>query len=341
MMKQKLASLWYGLTGAVGFKRSYNFILFFIFAGGMFGFTLSRFKFLNVNILRAESIPGEWYYYRENLYKTGIMMHLGAILPCSILIILQFIPAIRYKAVLFHRLNGYAIILLFLISNAGVIIIAPHAFGGDPIAQFSNGILVLSSTLAVLIAYINIRRKQIEQHRAWMLRGMFYIGSIITMRPLIQIFLPIFRSLDRKYYTSWPCDQIDYAWQFYNISTPYTAAYPMCNASMLPDLGDTKLFAPVKLDTAAHDPASIGASVQMQSVLSGSVATFLHFVGIELYLRLTPREHARLRNVSYERQLKARYKNPGSAGLVVQKVGDADPWQAPKEEVDGGDELMS
>lgn len=337
MAKPQLASLWHRLIRAVGFRKSYNFILFFIFAGGLLGFTLSRLQYLDINRFRRSSIPGEWYYYQRDLYKTGIMLHLGAILPCSLLIVLQFIPIIRYKATLFHRLNGYLIMFLFMISNAGVIIITPHAFGGDPATRFSNGLLVLVSTVSIIIAYINIRRKQIEQHRAWMLRAMFYMGSIITMRPLIEIFSPIFRSLEYKFYVSWPCDQIDFTWKFYNIPVSYTSAYPMCNATIYPRLGNVERYAPVRADTGSPDPVAIGASIQLQSALAGSVATFLHFVGIELYLRLTSREHERLRNVSYERQAAAKYKNPGSAGLVVQKIGDANPWIPHQQEVDAED----
>ncbi|EGD88055.2 hypothetical protein H113_04569 [Trichophyton rubrum MR1459] len=336
MSKIQLASFWHRLIGAVGFRKSYNFILFFIFAGGLLGFTLSRLQYLDINRFRRSSIPGEWYYYQQDLYKTGIMLHLGAILPCSLLIVLQFIPIIRYKATLFHRLNGYVIMLLFMISNAGVIIIIPHAFGGDPATRFSHGLLVLVSTISIIIAYINIRRKQIEQHRAWMLRAMFYMGSIITMRPLIEISSPIFRSIAYKFYVSWPCDQIDFTWKFYNISVPYTSAYPICNATIYPWLGNIERYAPVRADTGSPDPAAIGASIQLQSALAGSIATFLHFVGIELYLRLTPREHEQLRNVSYELQAAAKYINPGSAGLVVQKIGDANPW-IPQQETNAED----
>ena len=56
------------------------------------------------------------------------------------------------------------------------------------------------------------------------------------------------------------------------------------------------------------------------------VAIFLHVVGVEIYLALTPREGQRLRMVSYERQLAAGFRNPGSAGLVVERLGDADHW---------------
>lgn len=48
-------------------------------------------------------------------------------------------------------------------------------------------------------------------------------------------------------------------------------------------------------------------------------------------LHLTPAESARLRQVSYERQLARKFKNPGNAGLTVQRFGDAEPW-VPKHE---------
>ena len=45
-----------------------------------------------------------------------------------------------------------------------------------------------------------------------------------------------------------------------------------------------------------------------------------------LQLRLTPAESERLRVVSYERQLERGFKNPGSAGLVAERLGDANPY---------------
>jgi hypothetical protein len=59
---------------------------------------------------------------------------------------------------------------------------------------------------------------------------------------------------------------------------------------------------------------------------AGFLALVLHAVGVEIYLKLTPREAERLRMVSYQRQLDRGWKNAGSAGLVIEKFGDADPW---------------
>ena len=57
------------------------------------------------------------------------------------------------------------------------------------------------------------------------------------------------------------------------------------------------------------------------------LAMFIHLVGVEIYLALTPRESERLRHVSYERQMERGFKNPGSAGLTSDRWGDARPWR--------------
>lgn len=41
---------------------------------------------------------------------------------------------------------------------------------------------------------------------------------------------------------------------------------------------------------------------------------------------MTPKETERLRRVSYEKQVEAGFSNPGSAGLNLDRWGDADRW---------------
>jgi hypothetical protein len=58
------------------------------------------------------------------------MLHLFCILPAGMLVCFQFIPVIRHKLIILHRINGYTVILLSTIANVGAIIVAPHAMGG-------------------------------------------------------------------------------------------------------------------------------------------------------------------------------------------------------------------
>lgn len=175
------------ISRIVGYSKPYNLILWFLFTGGLLGFTFARLQLLDASTFARESVPGEWYYMHAGRGRIGLFLHLGTILPCATLVVFQFVPTIRQKWVAFHRVNGYLILVLFMISNAGALVITPHAFGGGLDVQSFIVLLVLSCTISVGLAWYNIRRLQIEQHRAWMLRAMFYMGCIITIRPILVI----------------------------------------------------------------------------------------------------------------------------------------------------------
>jgi hypothetical protein len=100
-----------------------------------------------------------------------MQLHLYSILPATVLVCIQFVPAIRHNLLLFRRLNEYLVIVLALISSAGTLIVARHAFGGDFATQTWVGATVILTTVGLLLAWINIKLLQIDQHRAWMMRA--------------------------------------------------------------------------------------------------------------------------------------------------------------------------
>lgn len=108
--------------------------------------------------------------------------------------------------------------------------------------------------------------------------------------------------------------------------------YPSCS-SLIND-GSLKAIAAVNANFG-------GSTVELMSAMNisfgmaGWLATSLHAIGVEVYvsnlfgvlvvcasangeqLHLTPKESERLRQVSYQRQLEAGFKNAGHAGLVA------------------------
>lgn len=167
----------------VGFAKGYNFTLWFIFAGALFGFSLARIqyldfygKFCNTDGSASGAAPGECFYYlKQQRYRIGIILHLAGILPAGLLACVQFVPVVRHKFILFHRVNGYVVIVLSLIGIAGAYMIANMAFGGSLTVQTGIGFAGIAFVGSLVMAYINIKRLQIEQHRAWMLRAWFYV----------------------------------------------------------------------------------------------------------------------------------------------------------------------
>ena len=295
---------------------SYNFTLWFIFAGALFGFALSRLEYLDINgRYKAKGAPGEWYYIQRPLYKAGMVLHLATVLPAGLLVPFQFVPAIRYKALIFHRVSGYALLLLLVLGNVGALMIVRYSFGGTLATQSVVGTLAIATTTSAALAYYNIKRLQIDQHRAWMLRTWFYMGIIITIRLIMPISSVVISRLP-GYYFAQPCRQIE------SMGGDPTK-YPACVA-------DSDGWTAVKGSLVNADGVeNAAASLQMTFGMAGWIALALHAIGVEIYLRLTPAEDERLRRVSYERQLERGFAHPGSAGLTADRLGDAHPWTPP------------
>lgn len=286
----------------------------------MHGFSLARLQYLDISGIFAKgAIPGEWYWYSGGHYRVGIAIRLGAVLPAGILMIWQFVPAIRHSAILFRRINGYIIILLLIpIGNVGALIVARRAMGGELSTQTGIGTLVILSTVSLCLAYYNIKKLQIDQHRAWMLRTMFYMGTIITMRIIMVISAQIVMVMG-SYYMVMTCGEARSVY-----GPGYIAAtYPSCteNTTTISNVHVT-----VHAGFAGGRKAEIGVSLRIGFGMALWLSLFLHLVGVEIYLALTPREAQRLRMVAYERQMEAGLNNPGSAGLVFEKIGDAEEW---------------
>jgi uncharacterized membrane protein len=198
----------------VGFKKGYNALLAFISLGYILGFSLSQVQKFDVwGYWSVNNGPGETWAYttKGRLYKVSMTMHIVVVIPAGILAVLQFIPIIRYKALILHRINGYLVMLLMLIFSVTGIIISRVSFGGDFATQTFAGVFGIAVILSGALAYINIKRLQIEQHRAWMMRAWAYSASIITLRIIQIIAAAIIGSISNSY-RSLPCEQIDCWW---------------------------------------------------------------------------------------------------------------------------------
>ena len=211
---------------------------------------------------------------------------------------------------MFHRVNGYAVILLLLLSNVGALMITRHSFGGEFETQVLMGLLAILTTSGAAMAYYNIKRLQIDQHRAWMLRTWFYAGSIITLRIIMIISTLIITNIG-GYYRAMPCKQLAFT-----LDDPeqFASAFPQC----LNVNGTTDGRIAVSADFNGIIP-QVGNSLDVTFGTAGWLALFLHAAGVEIYLALTPREGERLRVVSYERQIEAGFKHAGNSALSVDR----------------------
>lgn len=264
--------------------------------------------------------------------RVGITIHLAAVLPLGLLLPWQFVPLIRHKFILFHRINGYLVLLLLILSNVGALMICRRAMGGAPATQAALAGGAILTYLFAFLAYYNIKRLQIDQHRAWMLRTFFIMGSIITLRPFMAISNAALSRIGSSYAVM-SCAEISFAYTNGRLGAndPTLRLYPQCASTNVENYTSNGQVA-VHVDTST--PEGHAAAYRLSFSMGLWACVLLHIVGVEIYLRLTPAESERLRIVSYEKQLVAKLNHPGSAGLTVDRFGDAEAWHPPLQTVE-------
>ncbi|GJC85253.1 hypothetical protein ColLi_08091 [Colletotrichum liriopes] len=294
----------------IGFKKGYNFTLFVITVGGMMGFALARMMYFNIDGVfcnpdhKQRTLPGECYFYQSGTGRAGIIMHLVGMVPGGFLACLQFVPVIRHKALLFHRINGYLVLLLSVVGITGVLMIVRRTFGGGVSMQTVMGAGSIMFLGALGLSIYNIKKLQIEQHRAWMLRAWVYAGFIITMR--IISFLAVMITADSGYYQVKQCAVLDFI--FRHNQTKVLDLYPGCGGYYSGESPGLNVI--VHSNYHAHQPAEIAAGFTSVFDAGSWLALAIHAILVELYLE-------------------AGMKNAGNAGLTVQRLGDAEPWLPP------------
>jgi uncharacterized membrane protein len=123
------------------------------------------------------------------LHRSITLVHIIPGLLFMILGPLQFSKSIRAHYLNFHRWSGRIFVASSLVIGLTAIwmSLAMPAIGGlnQAIATLLFAILFLFSLVK---AFLHIRRREIPQHREWMLRA-FAIGlAVATIRPIIGIF---------------------------------------------------------------------------------------------------------------------------------------------------------
>lgn len=193
------------------FEKGYNFPLWVIFGGAIFGFGCARVMYLDIDGIfrKAKIATGDWEYWQSGHKHIGIIMHLASVIPICFLLPWQFLPIVRHAAMLFHRINGSILCVLLLLATASAFMIARRSMGGTLENQTLFGILGIYSIVSLVMAYVNIKRLQIDQHRAWMLRAWFVAAAVISQR---IIMIPTYHIVTdmNDYYFPMACHTIDY-----------------------------------------------------------------------------------------------------------------------------------
>lgn len=115
-------------------------------------------------------------------HAVGIYTHVSASLVALALGPFQFSSRLRQQNTALHRWSGRLYISIgVLVGGASGLYMAQFAFGGN-VARIGFSLLALSWLFTGLMAYLAIRRRDIANHRRWMVRNFALTFAAVTLR---------------------------------------------------------------------------------------------------------------------------------------------------------------
>ncbi|KAG9121330.1 hypothetical protein FRC07_002745 [Ceratobasidium sp. 392] len=246
-----LQSIYFGISGMLGFGEKFSLLFFILFGGALLGFCLARVIMMAPSNVETMTVPGEWYWYRKPLFKQCIFIHIYLNIIAGIFAVFQFIPMIRRRKIILHRINGYFVLSTLLPATIAGSIVARRSFGGELNSQAAFFILGSMVGYAAFMGISNVRRTR--KHRKWMLRTVAYTSSAITSR-VLGIIARTIVSVSAPYYAVWSCDEVSFLLK--NASTA-TSMFPACAISE----GDDPKLVHVTVHASIHeDPINFGSA---------------------------------------------------------------------------------
>ncbi|KAG8907595.1 hypothetical protein FRB99_003519 [Tulasnella sp. 403] len=285
-----LLNVYWSISSILGFKEKYSLVLGFIFGGALVGFCLARAFMMNPANVEHKTVPGEWFWYRQRLYKPNIFLHIYLTCIAGFFAVFQFIPAIRRRKMFLHRLNGYMTLLLLIPGTIAGGIVGRRAFGGAPNTQAAY------YTLAVMIVFsaLNGLRlvKQTRKHRT-----VSYTSSVITARIVVLIARRIL-SDEGNYYELWTCEELLFLQTTGKRDPNFTQDFPMCLAS---NITPSAIHVAVRASLSAL-PVNEGSMVRLTFGMGLWIGLLIHVVGVEIYIRATESSNMHRQGFILQRQ---------------------------------------
>jgi len=113
---------------------------------------------------------------------------------------LQFVPAIRTKHLRVHRWLGRILVVSGLVIGTSALVMSYTMNIGGPNETAATTLFGVLFLFCLIKAYQHIRRKEVAQHREWMIRA-FGIGlGVATTRPIVGMFFAFRKLAPREFF---------------------------------------------------------------------------------------------------------------------------------------------
>jgi uncharacterized membrane protein len=122
-------------------------------------------------------------------YPVLTLLHILPALLFLVLAPLQFSQAFRERHIRWHRLNGRILLVCGMVVGVSALVMSFRmpAIGGVNQAAATT-LFALLFLMALGKAYRQIRRREIAQHREWMIRAFSIALAVATIRPIVAVF---------------------------------------------------------------------------------------------------------------------------------------------------------
>ncbi|KAJ7364730.1 hypothetical protein DFH08DRAFT_799044 [Mycena albidolilacea] len=235
-------------------------------------------------------MAGEWFWFNQPTYKVNLFIHIylstckspSLCLPGltravgGIGAVFQFIPAIRRRKVIVHRLNGYSVLTCLIVGNICGGIVGRRSFGGELNVQSGYYVMGLLVVVAALLGIYYVK-KDTRRHRRWMLRMVVYFAATISARLIMLAAARIITIVD-TYYSVWRCDEV------LNLLTDMETVgdlYPQCAAA-----GTNAAHIWVAVHSSTHGgPLNYASALRAVHGMALWISTIIHAVAVEFYVR--------------------------------------------------------
>ena len=131
------------------------------------------------------------------------VLTLSHIIPGGLFMVLaplQFVPRIRSRYPLFHRVSGRLLIVVGVVLGTTALAMSVQMAIGGANETAATAAFALFFLFALGKAVYHIRRRQVAPHREWMIR-MFAIGlAVATVRPIVGMFFAFTNLSPREFF---------------------------------------------------------------------------------------------------------------------------------------------
>ncbi|HEY4902825.1 MAG TPA: DUF2306 domain-containing protein [Candidatus Sulfotelmatobacter sp.] len=125
------------------------------------------------------------------------------IIPAALFVVLallQFTPSIRAKHLTFHRWSGRFLVVAGLAIGSSALVMSYTMAIGGANETAATSLFALLFLFCLIKSYRHIRRKEVAQHREWMIRAFGIALGVATTRPIVGMFFAFRRLTPHEFF---------------------------------------------------------------------------------------------------------------------------------------------